>query len=183
MRMNPKGENKRHKNDLYSTPKNAIKPITPYLCRDSGIWEPADGNGAISSTLEAYGFDNIVRTDITTGQDFFKEYKLLAPQIVTNPPYSCATEFLLHAMSLKPKKIILLLRLAFLESVKRYSIFKSSEYMPLERVLVFSNRLKFRIEGSRSGAGMVPYAWFIWGEGHLRHTSKPEIDWVLASKA
>lgn len=181
MRMNPSGENKRHRNDLYSTPKNAIKSVTPFLSTNEGVWEPADGLGAISDTLIRYGHKESLmkRTDIEMGRDFFKERELLAPQIVTNPPYSCATEFLLHAMSLKPKKIALLLRLAFLESIKRNEIFTSDEYMPLSKVVVFSNRLKFHIKGAKSGAGMVPYAWFIWDS---THKGKAEIEWTIASK-
>jgi len=62
----------------------------------------------------------------------------------------------------------MLLKLVFLESERRYKMFKST---PLKTVYVFSKRLQFGSGGSPTLAS----AWFIWEKDY---TGKPTIEWL-----
>src|SRR5262249_60310482 len=93
----------------------------------------AHGHRVIGSDLCDYG-----RPDCFWRRDFLMESK--APDgceaIVTNPPYKLAEPFIEHALDLCPR-VIMLLRLAFLESERRTHIL---EHCGLERVLCFRQR-------------------------------------------
>ncbi len=88
------GEKKRNANDFYPTPDYATEALMNREFFSQKIWEPACGDGAISNVLERRGF-NTVSTDLIDygfGQpnvDFLMEQKLLATDIITNPPFSC----------------------------------------------------------------------------------------------
>lgn len=56
--------------DQCQTPPYALKPLLPFLPRVP-IWEPAAGEGMLSSGLKAAGF-KVIEGDIITGQDFFE---------------------------------------------------------------------------------------------------------------
>jgi hypothetical protein len=65
---------------------------------NGGIWEPACGDGSISKELEAAGYavhstDLIDRGYGTGGVDFLLDYRTSADNIVTNPPFKFAEEF------------------------------------------------------------------------------------------
>src|SRR5215471_8291912 len=109
--------------------------------------EPACGRGAIANVLRAHGH-RVVCSDLIDygadpsaihGVDFLKTTKV--PDgvgcIVTNPPYMLANEFTAHALELCPN-VVMLLRLAFLESERRSPILDRAG---LTRVFVFRKRL------------------------------------------
>src|SRR5438874_9423105 len=85
----------REKDDFYPTPAPATVALLAKEQFGPSIWEPACGDGAISKVLEANGH-NVVSTDLFNrgyGEariDFLMEQQLLAPQIVTNPPFKMA---------------------------------------------------------------------------------------------
>jgi len=92
-------------------------------------------------------------------QDFLtfapsKEYKT----IITNPPYSIAQEIVEHCFEIAPDaEIIMLLRLAFLESKKRKEFWQK---YPLSELYVLSERPSFTGKGTDSTA----YAWMVWNK-------------------
>ncbi len=83
--------------DFYQTPPSMTRQ---FLAR-SPIWdfpvlEPAAGDGTIEKVLiDAYGSKNVEAYDITGGRDFLTEYRNF-PTIITNPPFSLSTEFILQ---------------------------------------------------------------------------------------
>jgi hypothetical protein len=74
--------------------------------------------------------------------------------IIGNPPYSHAEAHVRHALTLAPR-CAFLLRLAFLESVKRVDFWR--DHQPSE-VHVLSKRPSFTGGGTDSAA----YGWFVW---------------------
>jgi hypothetical protein len=74
-----------------------------------------------------------------TGWDFLLQRQLPigVQAIVTNPPFKLANQFVAHAIELCPK-VIMLARLAFLESERRTPILEGGK---LARVHVFRRRL------------------------------------------
>jgi len=169
--------NSRQKDDFYPTPLVAVEALMDAERFDGDVWEPACGNGAISKPFSQHY--NVVSTDLNDygygqpGVDFMMESRLLAPNIVTNPPYKHAQQFIEKAISLKAKKHCWLLRLSFLEGKnRRASLFNFNKP---SKVWVFSQRLTiWRGDEKPSGNGTTAYAWFIW-EGSATET---KIGWI-----
>lgn len=173
--------------DLYETPSAAVEALLRVLPLPAGaVWEPACGRGAIANVLRAHGH-RVVCTDLVDyGADptaiycvDFLQTTELPPgvtTIVTNPPYSIANEFVAHALELCPN-VIMLLRLAFLESERRSPILDGAG---LKRVLAFRKRLPMMHrdgwEGRKANSGMA-FAWFVWERGHRRHPTTQRISW------
>jgi hypothetical protein len=169
----------RQKDDFYTTPREAVIDLLSVERFSGQIWEPSCGEGAISDTLKAYGYD-VVSTDLVdrgygTGRvDFLMEFKLAAPNLITNPPFKYLDEYMSHAVSLRPMKMALLLRTNCLEGLARRKIYEKS---PLSKVWVFSRRLKMKRNGTEGGdsSGMISFAWFIWEEGY---NGSPVLGWL-----
>jgi hypothetical protein len=150
------------------------------------IWEPACGDGTgIVDPLRAHGHKVIGsdlvahgRPDCFWQRDFLLEWKApdLYETIITNPPYKLAEQFIAHALDLCPR-VIMLLRLAFLESERRCALL---EDRGLERILVFRKRLPMMHrrgwEGPRSSSSMA-FAWFCWDRSHVGPTTISRISW------
>lgn len=167
--------------DFYETPEVAIEALLAVERFPLRIWEPACGAGAITRVLERKGHE--VRSedlyDHGMGNlptDFFLRSR--APEgldcIITNPPYSCATQFVDHACCLVEKSAFLL-RLAFLEGQRRQQLFAQHR---LSRVLVFSKRLprmhRVGWTGPRS-TSTIAFAWFVFNWDHV---GNPQISWI-----
>lgn len=177
-------------NDLYETPAEAVHAL---LCSEnlpSVIWEPACGPGAIARVLRQYGHV-VYATDLVdydssdqdeSGWDFLMEQHLPlgVKAIVTNPPFKNAGEFVSHALHLCPK-VIMLLRLAFIESEKRRPILDAGS---LARVHVFRNRLPMMHrsgqgikDAERQNSSALAFAWFVWDREHNGPTELRRISW------
>src|SRR5262245_29698371 len=81
--------------------------------------------------------------------------------ILTNPPYRWAGEFVAHALRLAPL-VIMLVRLAFLESERRSAILDDAG---LARVSLFKNRLSMMHRDGWSGpkaSSAIPFCWLAW---------------------
>jgi hypothetical protein len=171
--------------DLYETPSLAVEALLRVEKLPQHIWEPACGRGAIVDVLRSAGHD-VLATDIadyglkTPGlcRDFLLEPD--APEdieaIVTNPPFQHAEAFVAHALQCAPL-VVMLLRLAFLESERRTPILEDAG---LARVHVFRKRLPMMHrdgwEGHKANSA-VPYAWFVWDCVHRGPTTIDRISW------
>src|SRR5262249_45820631 len=148
----------------------------------------ACGRGAIVAVLRAHGHE-VVASDFVDygvpvtapgyfGVDFLLERR--APEgteaIVTNPPFSRAEEFVEHALELCPR-VIILLRLAFLESERRSRILDTGT---LARVHVFRRRLPMMHrdgwKGPKASSAMA-FAWFVWDRDHDGIPTLNRISW------
>jgi hypothetical protein len=119
----------------------------------------------ISSTIDEYGYGE-------TGVDFLETSRQV-DAIITNPPFHLAQAFVEHALECATSKVAMLLRLQFLESMKRYRLFQR---YPPKSIYVFSKRLTFsRPNFHTDNSGMICYAWFVWEKGY---TGRPQIDWI-----
>lgn len=171
-------------NDLYETPPEAVAALLRAERLPHTIWEPACGPGSIVGVLRAAGH-RVVATDLVdyglhgqAGIDFLMEFA--APEgieaVVTNPPFKLAQQFVEHALYLCPK-VIMLLRLAFLESNRRTAILDGGQ---LARIHVFRKRLPMmhRVgwSGKKSNSGMA-FAWFVWDRWHKGPAELHRISW------
>jgi hypothetical protein len=169
--------------DCYQTPAVAVEALLRVEQLPHRIWEPAAGKGAIVHVLRDHGHAMIASDIHDYGglhfvRDFLGESKVPTgcEAIVTNPPYQRAEEFVAHALELAPM-VVMLLRLAFMESERRCGIL---EGRGLARVHVFRRRLPMMHrdgwEGRKANSGMA-FAWFVWDCVHRGPTIIDRISW------
>lgn len=166
--------------DYYATEPAA----TDWLCRiepfDGPILEPSCGEGHISKRLMAHGYEVTSRDLVERGfgdvADFLSEENVFWDgDIVTNPPYAFAQEFVEKSLAIIPegRKVAMFLKLTFLEGKKRAELFSST---PPIRVWVSRGRFKCAKNGDfeHSPGSATAYGWFVWKKGFVGH---PEIRW------
>ena len=190
-------EHERAEHDYYATEPLAADLICGVETFNGGIWENCCGEGFLSKELIKCGY-NVVSTDLidrgygTGGLDFFECTEALAPNIVTNPPYSHVKEWVEHSLELLNDggKLALFLPIQFLESESRRELFKN---YPPKTVYVCVNRVVCGINGDFSAkdskgntiynkdgtpkkvSSARCYAWFVWEKGSY---GAPVIKWI-----
>ncbi len=182
-------DKEREQDDYYATDPVAIDKLltveTPSLC----VWEPAVGGGHLAERLKflghtVYASDIVDRGYMCELGDFltatstpFEDGK---GDIITNPPYKIATEFVLKALDLLSvgSKCYMFLKLTFLEGKARYNkLFKN---YPPKHIYAFSERVlcakNADFDGMRaSGGSAVAFAWFVWEKGYHGETA---VSWI-----
>lgn len=176
----------REKDDYYPTWPAATEALLTVETFDGPIWEPACGEGDMSRVLEAAGY-SVISTDLVDRgygeprRDFLMEWEGVAPNVVTNPPFGLAKEFVAKALSLTTGKVAMFLRLAFLEGVDRGAWFPGT---PLARVYIMSRRVPMqrgRLSEIGDGHGVIAFAWFVWDHSHSGAPSLGWLDWKAAA--
>lgn len=169
--------------DYYATDPKATELLLQLEDFNPYIWECACGGGHISQVLEKAGY-NVKNSDIvnrgykdTQIIDFLKVEKEdikndYSRDIITNPPYKQAQEFVEKALeiSMDCTKIAMFLKVTFLEGKKRRNLF---EKCPPKKIYVSSSCLKCAPNGNfkRIESSAVAYAWFIWEKGYKGDTT------------
>ena len=167
-------DKERQKHDYYATEPRAIELLLEVEEFSDHIWECACGEGHLSKVLVERGY-NVRSTDLIDrgygegGVDFLAQSEPFDGDIITNPPYKYASEFVYKALDLIPegRKVAMFLKLQFLEGKKRKELFLKH---PPKVIYVSSSRLlcakNGEFERMRAGGGSaVAYAWFVWVKG------------------
>lgn len=171
--------------DYYATEPKAVEELLKRESFSHYVWEPACGEGHISKVLKAHGYD-VLSSDIvnrgyseTIVADFLSadmDRAFVSRDIITNPPYKYAKEFVEKALevSMDSTKIAMFLKLTFLEGKARRDLFNKS---PPKYIYVFSGRVKCAKNGEfdKTDSSAVAYAWFIWQKGF---NGEPKIRWI-----
>jgi len=144
--------------DQYETPEWVTRALLPYIPKDSLIWEPACGSGKMARVLNAD-----YMSDIQTGTDFLAQTYLDASginAIITNPPYTKATEFIERALDFMDDSgfVAMLLRTDFDHAKSRRHLF--ADHKAYKKKLVLTKRIQW-FEDSKSSPSFN-HAWFIW---------------------
>lgn len=137
-------EQDRAENDFYATNPIAAEWLCKIEDLNKRIWEPACGAGHLSKVFLRHGHQ-VLSTDLVYrgfgqgGVNFLKVTDPYYGDIVTNPPYKYAQEFVEHSLELVPEgsKVCMFLKLQFLEGKQRKSFFeehppKGYGYLPRE---------------------------------------------------
>lgn len=177
-------QEEREANDYYATHPKAVELLLEQEKFCNEVWEPACGEGHISKVLENNGYkvhssDLIYRGYGNLGSvDFlkFETDKELKIDIISNPPYSYAKDFVEKSLDLIQNgcKVAMFLKLQFLEGKSRKELFKK---YPPKVVYVSSARLLCAKNGEfeKYPSSAVAYAWFVWEKGF---TGDPVIKWI-----
>lgn len=177
--------------DYYTTAPTAVEEFIQHMqCKGlltgstfTPIWEPACGCGNISKVLESHGYD-VISTDLhdrgfgMSGIDFLETTSIpeMCSTIITNPPYSLANEFILHAMKLLPGygRYIALMNISYLAGKNRFNDIYRCNY--LSTVYVYTHRINCYKNNIPTGhSSPVNYAWF---EFTPLNKLKTTIEWI-----
>lgn len=169
-------------NDYYATDPKAVEILLENEEFYHYIWELACGEGHISSVLKEHGYCVKSSDIIDRGYEGTEIFDFLKAEpshndydIITNPPYKYAKEFVEKALEILPMdgaKVAMFLKLTFLEGQARRELFKK---YPPKTVYVFSGRVECAKNGKFTGGSAVAYAWFVWETGYK---GKSVIKWV-----
>jgi len=180
-------DRERETNDYYATDPKALELFLDIIDfpLSNNIWECACGEGHLSKVLIDRGY-TVKSTDIIDRgfgnelQNFLSISPLFGDvsydgDILTNPPYKFAQEFVEKALEIvkEDKYVIMFLKIQFLEGKKRKKLF---EVHPPKYVYISSSRLDCSLNGqftSRDGSA-VAYAWYVWQKGYR---GDPVIKW------
>lgn len=166
--------------DYYATEPFAVEQLCEIEKFNGPILEPSCGEGHMSRVLLSHGYNVVSRDIVDRGfgevADFLSaDNTKWDGDIVTNPPYAFAQQFVEKALAIIPvgSKVAMFLKLTFLEGKKRASLFKTA---PPIRVWVSRSRLLCAKNGDfeHSPGSATAYAWFIWEKGYV---GSPEIHW------
>jgi len=165
---------KREENDYYATDPNAMRIVVPLLKElgiSNNIWECSCGEGHLSKVLVEQGF-NVRSTDLINRgfgevQNFLTRTEKWNGDILTNPPFKLAEEFVEKSMELLEdgNKAIFFLKVQFLESESRKKLFE--KYNP-KFVIVNSKRQQCAMNGDfeHYHVNTICYCWFIFEKGY-----------------
>ena len=170
----------REENDFYATPPKATRLLMELETFNHNIWEVCCGMNHITNILKESGY-NVRTSDIidrvNDGNieiiDFLSCNEKWQGDIVTNPPYKFASEFVYKAMECVENgcKVAMFLKLTFMETKARKELFK--QYPP-KVIYVSSSRLgcssngDFNEDGNATSA--IAYCWYIWEKGYKGDT-------------
>lgn len=170
---NRKGDREQH--DYYATEPLATKFLLS-LDTFSNVWECASGGGHMCDVLKeaevlAKASDKYPQRDDIEELDFLTEGNEWDGDIITNPPYKYAGDFIKKALERIPdgRKVAMFLPIRYLSSKSRRKIFE--EYPPY-KVWVSSSRLKCAMNGDFENmtGSAVDYCWIIWHKGYQGET-------------
>lgn len=180
-------EKERENNDYYATDPKALEIFLNKLKEDgiklhNYIWECACGEGHLSKVLEKHGY-KVWSTDLIDrgygkgNTDFLKSIpNEWVGDILTNPPYKYARQFVEKAMEVTRNSCytIMFLKIQFLEGQARKEMFKK---YPPKYVYVNSERQLCAMNGEfdKYKATALCYCWFVWKKGF---TGEPTIRWI-----
>lgn len=180
-------EGEREQHDYYATEPKAVELLLEQERFSPYVWECACGEGHISEVLKAHGY-KVKSSDLydrgyegTEIIDFLTVRKEdidldFSRDIITNPPYKHAKEFVEKALeiSMDSTKVAMLLKLTFLEGQGRKELFE--KYKP-KKIYVFRSRIDCWKNGIKPEKPQkaVCYAWFVWEKGFK---GDPVIKWI-----
>lgn len=176
-------ENERQNEDYYATEPKAMELLLEVEQFSPVIWECACGGGHLAQVLENNGYEVIATDLIYRGYgdketlNFLEEtLEDFEGDIITNPPYKYALEFVQKALDSVNvgNKVAMFLKLQFLEGKQRKQFFIQN---PPKVIYVSSSRLLCAMNGEfeKITSSAVAYAWFVWEKGFK---GDPIIKWI-----
>lgn len=177
-------DEERQHEDYYATDPIAAEILLGVETFNKKVWECACGEKHLSKVFEDKGYD-VRSSDIVErcGNEVFDflsiENQEWDGDIVTNPPYKYAVDFIYKSLQIIPSgnKIAMFLKVQFLEGKERKRLFQSFPpkviYVSSSRILCAKNA---EFDKMREGGGSaVAYAWYVWQKGYKGDTI---IKWI-----
>lgn len=137
----------------------------------------------MSERLKDYGYD-VKSMDLIdrgygeTGIDFLEYNEKWQGDIITNPPYKLAKQFIEHALDILETRgrAYMFLKVQYLEGISRAELFEKKQ---LKTIYVFTKRITCDTDCDFSKSSAVAYAWF---EFEKDWNDEPKIKWLNENK-
>lgn len=162
-----KVEDLRQDEDFYPTPRYVTQALLDNYQFSGTIWEPACGDGRMAAVL-LENYSQVECSDLMdrgygqSGVDFLNSSHKVS-NIITNPPFNLAYDFIDQGLKLSEKCLALLLPIRYLTGKKRAKLYKNN---PPAKVIVIPNKVDFLGFGSPA----MEFAWFVWEKGVMETT-------------
>lgn len=185
----------RKANDLYQTPAWVTEALCRSIALPPVLLEPACGDGQMERTLVAMGH-TVIASDIEPGldssgaaHDFLAlDYPVIDEHreiggIVTNPPFSLADEFVMHAINRMKRgagMVAMLLPSDWDHAACRRHLL--GECPQFAKKVVLTRRIRW-FEGTDDDKGKQPmnnHAWYVWD---WRHHGPAQIIYAICPPA
>lgn len=167
----------RDPHDFYVEPEWVSKRLFEEELFHGTVIDPACGTGrivvsALASGLVAGGLDIVAKRGFLPALDFLDQGwgagLMPPPNIVCNPPFGVADEFVRLAIERALDKVAMLLPATWHFGSKRAAWL---EHTPLKRVLACTPRPSMPpgaviLAGEKPGGGKKDFSWYIWERGH-----------------
>ena len=171
----------REENDFYATEPKAAELLLDVVPELNNIWECACGQGHLAKV-----FGNVDKLGKATDlidrgygatEDFLQSKEPYHNgDIVTNPPYKYAKEFVEKALELVDvgRYVCMFLKVLFLESRSRKELFIK---FPPKVIYVSSSRINCAKNGDFDTytSSAIAYAWYVWQKGYY---GESVIKWI-----
>lgn len=167
----------RAKHDYYATEPKAATLLMEVEKFSPLVWECACGEGHLAKVFSDAGYHVYASDLINRGYGYQQDFlQAVAPplpgfDIITNPPYTLAQEFVTHALEIVDpgRKVAMFLKIQFLEGKARRELF---EKYPPRVVYVSSSRLRCAMNGDfeKVASSAICYAWYVWEKGYTGET-------------
>jgi hypothetical protein len=157
----------RQGDDWYPTPEDVTAALLTKVLFDGDVWEPCCGDGSMSEVIARLGH-RVRSTDLVDrgygegrGPDWnvLVAERLLAPNVVTNPPFRHAQSMIERMLALRPRTMALLLKSSYFQAKSRTPLFRRH---PPAQVIA----LNWRPDFMRRKRPVMEVSWFVWREGH-----------------
>lgn len=172
-------QSKRRELDFYPTPPEVTHALMKFLFSENIInesfvvWEPACGNGAMSTVISEY-VDDVISSDIretgygVANKDFLSNINhsdaIRSDAIITNPPFNLSEYFIRHARA-QAGVVAMLLKSQYWHAQKRIELFNDH---PPAYVLPLTWRPDFLFDQRANGVKGSPTMevhWTVWVQG------------------
>lgn len=173
-------DKEREQSDYYATDPIAVELLLKEEDFSTDIWECASGENHLADALKEHGH-NVRTSDIVKRTDTTEQYDFLSidntswhGDIITNPPYRLATEFIYKSLSIinNGNKVAMFLKVQFMEGKERKHLFTN---FPPKVIYISSSRIMCAKNGNfdkmkKGGGSVVAYAWYVWEKGYKGNT-------------
>src|SRR5665213_387729 len=142
--------------DAYPTPRLFTEILLDRIRFEGSVLEPAAGRGdMLTVLLERY--PQAEGRDINDDHDFFEEHDQF-DNIITNPPFSRALDFVKHGISRSRKKLALLLPYYFIVAKSRKDVLNTYA----TRLIVVSQRMQVEMPDGRTMNSVFNHIWCVF---------------------
>jgi hypothetical protein len=153
--------------DWYCEPPRAVDALLDAEQFIGEVLDPACGGGNIvqrclARGIEAHGSDLVDRANGAFPILDFFDIAEPVDNIISNPPYNVAEQFVLHALRLATRKVAVLVRSAFTEGQGRLARLYTPH--PPVQIWQFASRISMPPGGTAIEAkgGSVAFCWVVW---------------------
>jgi hypothetical protein len=171
----------RDSDDFYSEPEWCSRRLFAVEEFIGPVWDPAAGLGTIPQAARAAGLSNLASDIAEHGaygarRDFLKDPAPItsAFNVVCNPPFALAREFVERAIELGAEKTAVIFPVARLNAARWLAT------MPLARVWLLTPRPsmppgKLVANGEKPGGGKTDFCWLVFDR---THAGPPALGWL-----